>query len=52
MYTLYSRPGSGGFVAEAALFMADVPSTLVNRRQDRRQRCVPSPSARSARFRR
>ncbi len=30
MYTLYSRPGSGGFVAEAALTMAGAPFTLVN----------------------
>ncbi|TGV96120.1 glutathione S-transferase family protein, partial [Mesorhizobium sp. M2E.F.Ca.ET.154.01.1.1] len=25
MYTLYTRPGSGGFVVEAALAMADAP---------------------------
>lgn len=29
MYTLYSRPGSGGFVAEAALRLAGQPFTLV-----------------------
>lgn len=30
MYTLYSRPGSGGFVAEAVLEMAGLPVTVVN----------------------
>jgi len=30
MLTLYSRPGSGGFVVEAALALADVPFRLVN----------------------
>lgn len=30
MYTLYSRPGTGGFAVEAALIMAGVPFTLVN----------------------
>lgn len=30
MYTLYSRPGSGGFVVEAALRLAQQPFTLVN----------------------
>jgi len=30
MYTLYSRPGTGGFVVEAALAMAGAPVTLVN----------------------
>ena len=30
MYTLYSRPGSGGFVAEAVLEMAGQPVTVVN----------------------
>ena len=31
MYTLYSRPGSGGFIAEAALTLVGLPFTLVNR---------------------
>jgi glutathione S-transferase len=30
MYTLYSRPGSGGFVAEAALAIARLPFRLVD----------------------
>jgi len=30
MYMLYSRPGSGGFVAEAVLEMAGLPVTVVN----------------------
>jgi glutathione S-transferase len=30
MYTLYSRPGSGGFVVEAAFHLAGQPFTLVN----------------------
>jgi len=30
MYTLYSRPGSGGFVVEAALRIAGVPFDLVD----------------------
>lgn len=30
MYRLYSRPGSGGFVAEAALKLADVPYEVVS----------------------
>ncbi len=30
MYTLYSRPGSGGFVAEAVLEMAGQPVTVIN----------------------
>jgi len=34
MHTLYSRPGSGGFVAEAALAIAGVPFTLVDIKSD------------------
>ena len=30
MYTLYSRPGSGGFVVEAALALAGAPYNVVN----------------------
>lgn len=34
MYTLYSRPGSGGFVAEAALRLAEQPFTLIHVAKD------------------
>ena len=34
MYTLYSRPGSGGFVAEAALAITGAPFRLVNVARD------------------
>jgi glutathione S-transferase len=30
MYTLFSRPGSGGFVVEATLALAGAPFTLIN----------------------
>lgn len=34
MHTLYSRPGSGGFVAEAALAIAGLPFRLIDVRRD------------------